>query len=58
MSFEVMLLSVNMIFIFGSIYFDDLLSHMYVLCVLAIAGVESAVGLAIIVSYYKKNKYL
>lgn len=58
MSFEIMLLSINMIFVFGSIYFDDLLAHLYVLCILAVAGVESSVGLAIIISYYKKNKYL
>jgi len=58
MSFEVMLLSVNMIFIFGSVYFDDVMAHLYVLCILSIAGVESAVGLALIVSYYKKNKYI
>jgi len=47
-----------MIFIFGSVFFDDIVAHLYVLCILSIAGVESAIGLALIVSYYKKNKYL
>lgn len=58
MSFEVMLLSVNMIFVFGSIHLDDIVAHIYVLCTLAIAGVESAVGLAMIISYYKKHNYI
>lgn len=58
MSFEVMLLSITMIFLLGSIYLDDLIAHLYVLCILAIAGVESAIGLALIVSYYKIISYL
>lgn len=58
MSFEVMLLSVNMIFVFGSIHLDDIVAHVYVLCILAIAGVESAIGLAMIISYYKKHNYI
>jgi len=58
MSFEVMLLSVNMIFVFGSVHLDDIVAHVYVLCILAIAGVESAIGLAMIISYYKKHKFV
>ena len=58
MSFEIMLLSINMIFVFGSIYLDDIVAHVYILCILSIAGVESAIGLALIVSYYKKYKYI
>ena len=58
MSFEIMLLSVNMIFLVGSLYLDDLVAHLYVFCVLSIAGVESAIGLALIVSYYRKYHYI
>lgn len=58
MSFEVMLLSITMLFITSSVYLDDLVAHAYVLCILAIAGVESAIGLALIVAYYKKYRYV
>lgn len=58
MSFELMLLSVNLNFIFASTYLDDLLGQVYILYILSIAGVESAIGLALIIAYHKKYRYI
>ena len=48
-----MLLSVNFNFAFFSIYIDDLFGQIFTLIVLAIASAESALGLAILISYYR-----
>ena len=53
MSIELMLLSVNLNFIIFSIYLDDILGQLFVIFVLTIAATESAIGLAILSSYYK-----
>jgi NADH-quinone oxidoreductase subunit K len=51
MSIELMLLSINLSFIYCSFQFDDLVGHICVLLILAIAATESAIGLAIICTY-------
>lgn len=53
MSIELMLLSVNLLFIFLSIYMDDILGQVFSLYILTIAAAESAIGLALIVIYYR-----
>jgi NADH-quinone oxidoreductase subunit K len=53
MSIELMLLSVNLNFIIFSIYLDDILGQLFVIFILTIAATESAIGLAILSSYYK-----
>lgn len=53
MSIELMLLSVNLNFIMFSIYLDDLLGQLFVIFILTIAATESAIGLAILSSYYR-----
>tara|TARA_B110000967_G_scaffold210072_1_gene270239 strand:- start:4473 stop:4781 length:309 start_codon:yes stop_codon:yes gene_type:complete len=53
MSIELILLSINMNFIVFSIFIDDLFGQMFALFVLSIAAAESAIGLAILVSYYR-----
>ena len=59
MSIELMLLSVNLNFIIFSIYLDDILGQLFVIFILTIAATESAIGLAILSSYYKvKNTIL
>ena len=59
MSIELMLLSVNLNFIIFSIYLDDVLGQLFVIFILTIAATESAIGLAILSSYYKvKNTIL
>lgn len=59
MSIELMLLAVNLNFIIFSIYLDDILGQMFVLFILTVAATESAIGLAILIVYYRvKNTIL
>jgi len=53
LSIELMLLAVNLNFIVFSIYLDDILGQMFVLFVLTVAATESAIGLAILLVYYR-----
>ena len=53
MSIELMLLGVNLFFIFLSIFLDDGLGQVFSLYILTIAAAESAIGLALIVIYYR-----
>lgn len=52
-SIELMLLSINFSFIIFSVYLDDILGQLFSLLILTIAAAESAIGLAILVIYYK-----
>ena len=53
MSIELILLSVNLLFIFFSLYLDDISGQIISLYILTIAAAESAIGLALIVIYYR-----
>jgi len=53
MSVELMLLAINMNFVVFSVHLDDLLGQMFALFILTIAAAESAIGLAILVVYYR-----
>jgi NADH-quinone oxidoreductase subunit K len=53
MSIELMLLSVNLNFIIYSTYLDDIMGQVFALYVLTVAAAESAIGLAILVVYYR-----
>lgn len=53
MSIELMLLAVNLNFIVFSVYLDDIVGYIFVLFILTIAATESAIGLAILSTYYK-----
>lgn len=53
MSIEMILLSVNLNFINASIYLDDLSGHIFAIFVLTVAAAESAIGLALLVVYYR-----
>ena len=53
MSIEVMLLAINLNFLVFSVYLDDLTGQIYALFVLTVAAAESAVGLAILVIFYR-----
>jgi NADH-quinone oxidoreductase subunit K len=58
-SIELTLLSVNLNFIIFSVYLDDILGQLFVLFILTVAAAESAIGLAILMAYYKiKNTIL
>lgn len=50
---EMILLSINILLVFFSIYLDDLLGQVFALFVLTVAAAESAIGLAILVAYYR-----
>ena len=53
MCIELMLLSINLNFILFSVYFDDLYGQLFAFFVLTVAASESAIGLAIIIIYYR-----
>lgn len=53
MCIELMLLSVNMNFILFSIYLDDIYGQIFSLFILTVAAAESAIGLAILILYYR-----
>lgn len=53
MSIEIMLLAINLNFIFFSVYLDDLIGQLFSLYILTVAAAESAIGLAILVVYYR-----
>lgn len=55
MSIELMLLSVNLNFIAFSQYLGDLVGQVFVLFVLTVAAAESAIGLAILVVYFRNR---
>jgi len=52
-SLELILLSANINFVFYSIQLDDLLGQIYGLLVLTVAAAETAIGLAIVIIYYR-----
>ena len=53
MCVELVLLSLNLNFIIFSVYFDDLYGQLFSLFILTVAAAESALGLAIIIIYYR-----
>ena len=54
-SIEIMLLAVTLLIILSSFSFDDILGQTYGIYIIAIAGAESAIGLGILVAYYRFN---
>ena len=55
MSIELILLAVNINLVSFSIYLNDLTGQVFTMFVLTVAAAEAAVGLAIIVIYYKNK---
>lgn len=53
MSIELILLSINFNFIICSIFLDDIIGQVFALLILTVAAAESAIGLAILVIYYR-----
>lgn len=53
MSIELILLGINVNFVLFSILIDDAVGQIVALFVLTVAAGESAIGLAILVAYYK-----
>lgn len=55
MSLELILLSVNTSFVLFSVYLDDIVGQIFVIFILILSAVESAVGLAILSAFYEKR---
>ena len=53
MSIELMLLAINLNFVIFSNSIDDIMGQLFALFVLTVAAAESAIGLAILVIYYR-----
>ena len=53
LALEIMLLGVAIIFIYQSIAFNDIFALNYALYVLVLAGAEAAVGLGLLISFFK-----
>ena len=53
MSIELTLVSINLLFIFFSIYLDDIYGQIFSLYILTISACESAIGLSLLVIYYR-----
>ena len=55
MSIELILLAVNINLVSFSIYMSDLVGQIFTLFILTVAAAEAAIGLAIIVIYYRNS---
>ena len=55
MSIELILLAVNINLVAFSIYMNDLVGQIFTLFILTVAAAEDAIGLAIIVIYYRNS---
>jgi len=55
MSIELILLSVNINLVSFSIYIQDIVGQIFTMLILTVAAAEAAIGLAIIVSYYRNK---
>jgi len=55
MSIELILLAVNINLVSFSIHLQDLIGQVFTMFILTVAAAEAAVGLAIIVIYYKNK---
>jgi len=54
MSIEILLLGANLNFVIFSTFLDDIKGQIFSLLILTVAAAESAIGLAILVVFYKK----
>lgn len=55
MSIEMMLLAVNINLIAFSVYLNDLVGQVFAMIILTVAAAEAAIGLAILVVYFRNR---
>jgi NADH-quinone oxidoreductase subunit K len=55
MCIELILLAVNINLVSFSVFFNDLIGQIFALFILTVAAAEAAIGLAIIVVYYRNT---
>ena len=49
----IMLLAITFLILLASLSFDDILGQTYAIYIISIAGAESAIGLGILVAFYR-----
>jgi len=52
-SIEIMLLSITFLILINSLVFEDIIGQVYAVYIITIAGAESAIGLGILVAFYR-----
>lgn len=52
-SIEIMLLSITLLIIISSYSLDDIVGQTFGIYIISVAGAESAIGLSILVAYYR-----
>lgn len=52
-SIEIMLLAITFLILVSSLSFDDILGQIFSIYIIAIAGAESAIGLGLLVAFYR-----
>ena len=52
-SIEIMLLAITFLILVSSFSFDDILGQTFSIYIISIAGAESAIGLGILVAFYR-----
>jgi NADH-ubiquinone oxidoreductase chain 4L len=52
-SIEIMLLAVTFMILINSYIFEDIVGQIYAVYIITIAGAESAIGLGILVAFYR-----
>ena len=52
-SIEIMLLSITFLILVSSLNIDDIIGQTYAIYIIVIAGAESAIGLGILVAFYR-----
>lgn len=57
-SIEIMLLSITFLILVSSLNIDDIIGQTYAIYIIVIAGAESAIGLGILVAFYRLNTSL
>jgi len=58
MSIELMLVGVNMSYVMYSVYMDDIVGEIFGIFILTVAAGESAVGLGILITYYRVRGWI
>jgi NADH-ubiquinone oxidoreductase chain 4L len=52
-SIEIMLLAITFLILISSFSYDDILGQTYAIYIISVAGAESAIGLGILVAFYR-----
>ena len=52
-SIEIMLLAITFLILISSLNIDDIIGEIYAIYIIVIAGAESAIGLGILVAFYR-----